>query len=238
MKVVICDPDNIFCDQIMCWLLTALFETDMEVKVINSFKALEQSLQNPPHLLITELNLPDGFPLESIAKQRASCPQMEIIYMTADAQGVDIAPLINTKPFGFLDKGKPADLVQSAFFEILERYMQQCQYNKFISYRAGGCVICLFHQDIIYFEKNERKVTPHTIHGIQPSFYKSMRELEQQLWGSYFLFISQSFAVNPIYVDRFHRDKLFLKNGERLSISRGHQKKVRSWVDRKLLLKT
>lgn len=222
MKILVCDDDQAFRDQMVTWITTYFDNQDVEVVSIGSLQALDACLAHPPHLLFQDIRLPDGNGLEAMATWRKRCPTTDLVYMTNFE--ADVVAVANTRPFAFIDKAKVLEEVRSDLFGILDRWQACYQAEKAFVYQTSGTMVSLLHRDIISFEKKKRKVIPHTVYGEKPAFYASMNEIVDQLKDPDFILVNQSFIVNCNYVERFRRDRVFLRNGIDLSISQSYRK--------------
>ena len=115
---------------------------------------------------------------------------------------------------------------EKRFETVWERAVKECQKSR--AKRAAGKEvlfiktksrnITLGQENIVYIENRGKKVEIHTIKEII-AVYASMRELEEQLNGSFFR-CHRGYLVNMAHIAEYESDSICLRNGETIFMAK------------------
>lgn len=171
------------------------------------------------YILDIEMDQMDGL---DIAKRiRKTDMKALIVFLTSFSSYV--YNVFEVVTFDFIQK----PITFSKLYDVLnkaENYLQLTRKNFIFNYkRRQRCINC---EDIIYFEKSKRQAIIHT-ESVDYMCNMKVAEIWQQLDSSVFVHIHNSYIVNLEYIQEIERDKLYLKNGSALYISRNYKQLVR-----------
>ena len=90
-------------------------------------------------------------------------------------------------------------------------------------------VILLSISDIIYIEREGRK-TNIIMCDEEQAVYQKIDDIMKQLPEDLFIRIHHSFIINFDYIRSFSRDKIIMKNGKELPVSRSYEKTAKEKI--------
>lgn len=90
-------------------------------------------------------------------------------------------------------------------------------------------VILLSIPDIIYIEREGRK-TNIIMCDEEQTVYQKIDDIMNQLPEDLFIRIHHSFIINFDYIRSFSRDKIIMKNGKELPVSRSYKKTAKEKI--------
>lgn len=229
LRIGICDDERQEVEQ-QAWLLEqCLMRLGHVAHIIKCISGEELLMAMEEHgnfdfvLLDIEMGGMDGI----AAAERIRSVDYQAVLIFISAHDSYCKRAIGVQPFAFLDK----PLTEEALYETLRKAFGMyhfCQESYCFSWNRVGYRVPF--GEILYFFSEGRVVHLVTVTG-KHRFYGKLDEVErsvQKKWDA-FLRIHKSYLVNRWSVAEFHYEKLVLKNGEELPISRGRRDAVREW---------
>ncbi len=233
MKILICDDDALFVEQIEKNLVKYEIEhkENFEIDRVNcGTKALEMIATKNYELLFLDIEMPElnGVEVGERIRTVVQNYQLQIVYVSTQV-GYALE-LFQNNPFDFL--------IKPVSYEKIEKMMDKLfavmgRKNDLFTYQKKGQVCRVKVGDILYFESNLKKSIVVTEEK-SDEFYSSLKDIYEILKDKKFFYCHKSILVNYDHVSEFYFDKIVLDNGEELEISQAKRKEVRNiakdWV--------
>ena len=124
--------------------------------------------------------------------------------------------------FRYILKSQPRPLYLKQIKDTIDEYSRKLRY---ILVEIEGKLQRIMINDIYYIEVYLREIVIHLFDKTYKTTGK-LKDYENDLIGMYFVKPDKSHLVNAANIDFVEKDKLLLKNGEHLYISRKHYKDV------------
>jgi tetratricopeptide (TPR) repeat protein len=96
---------------------------------------------------------------------------------------------------------------------------------KYIDVVENHNPVRLLLKDIVYAEVQKKLCLIHTAYGVIKT-YLSIGELEKKIASTFFIRCHRSYIINMHHIKEMNKDVIFLKNGERVYVSRRLKKDV------------
>lgn len=214
MNVFICDDQPAFTEEFSRQLEGYFKKQELSLRLL-SFLNGESLLdcETKPDIIFLDIKLNGMSGLETARQLRKSGCQAKIIFLTAYKQYVFQA--FDVDASHYLIKPVKEDKLESVLNHVIGHLSQK---EQFLSLQSGSSVVRLPHEDILYLEVRDRKVSVHTRTN-SVDFYGKLEALERQLPDRFFR-CHRSFIVNMEYVMSFNRTDLFLNNGQSIPVSK------------------
>lgn len=230
-QIAICNDEQLFCEYIKEQILACTGKMQAECKIwvyhtgTELRKALEQ--RNRVDLLFVDIGLADdnGIELGKFIREELQDFQMQLVYLSHE-QGYAMQ-LFQTEPMDFLIKPIKKEQLEG----VLQRFFrQQAGMRKIFMYRRGHGVGQIPYHSILYFQSMNHKVVIHTAEGPK-EFYGKLKEVEDAA-PDYFVRIHKSYLVNEHFISQFQYEKIILRNGQTLTISKSYRSIIQGRVYR------
>ena len=231
-KIAICD-DEVGLGTELEELLLGLFQRsnkNCEIDVYLTGEEICEGIRVGLHydLIFLDINFAESdFSGINVGKFiRLSCHnnRTSIVYMSWDeSYAMD---LFKIRPMDFLIKplneGKIEETVRT--FLLLSK-----DWSKDFIYKKDHFTLRVQVKDIVYFERQKKKIVIHLVSGEKEEFYDSLKKIyKEQLEGLGFLSVSSSLIVNCDYIASIDYKEIFLKdNPSPISIGQMRRSKVR-----------
>lgn len=225
-RIAICDDDNIICSYIEKIILDYQ-EKSLEMIYVEVFLSGEELCNHMKEgefydliFLDIELKLMNGIDVGRVIREDMKNEIIQIVYISGKENYY--LQLFDVRPMHFLLK--PID--KKKLIKDIEKSMELT--NKlahFFTYKQGHNSCKREVKDILYFEANKRKVKMVCI-DVEIVFYKSLKEIYEELRKYHFILIHQSYLVNSAYITEFGSKELRISNKDILPISRQRRKEV------------
>lgn len=232
-QVAICNDEHLFCEYIKGQILafSKRIQAECNIRVYNTGAALLESLEqrNRVDLLFLDIGLADGNGIElgKFIREELQDFQMQLVYLSHE-QGYAMQ-LFQTEPMDFLIKPIRKEQLDG----VLRRFFrQQTGMRKSFMYKRGHGVGQVPFDSILYFQSMNHKVVIHTTEG-QREFYGQLGEVEDAV-PDYFIRIHKSYLVNEHFISRFQYEKIVLRNGQILTISKSYRGTVQGRVSQNI----
>lgn len=229
MKILICDDNPIFCDELERGLVQYEINhgnTFIIQKVFSGKEALEKLKQESWDVLFIDIEMPEinGVEVGVRVRNQIQNYSLKLIYVSSESSYA--MDLFKVDTFDFLIK--PVDYVDLE--EVMDKLQNSLNRNAemFVYSKKGQTVRCKV-EDILYFESNLKKTVIVTRQKMD-EFYSPLKDVFEKLKDKHFFYCHKSILVNYDRVTEFYYDKLILENGEEVEISQAKRKEVRKMI--------
>lgn len=226
-NIAICDDDKSICSQLenIILLYANTFGSNIDIQVYYSGEDLlsdyKQNIEIDLLFLDIELFSLSGIDIGNKIRKEYNNHSMQIIYISGNEKYA--MNLFEIHPLNFLIKPFKKEDVFNCIdlgIHLLNKI------NGYFSYKSGFDSKKIPIKNIIYFESSNRKITMHTIHGID-CFYGKLDEIYEKVKEHQFLYIHKSYLVNYFSIAQFNYNTVTLENGVTLPISQARRKEIR-----------
>lgn len=226
MKILLCDDDSVFCDDLEAYLEKYEINHKEEFvirKVYSGRDVLDKLKKEKWDVLFMDIEMPqiDGVEVGIRVREQLNNYSLKIIYVSSKCgYAMD---LFKVDTFDFL--------IKPVNYQDLEVVMNKLgnSMNKggemFVYHKKGQTVRCKL-EDILYFESCLKKTVIVTKNKTD-EFYAPLKEVYEGLKDKRFFYCHKSILVNYNRVSEFYYDRLVLDNNEELEISQAKRKDVR-----------
>lgn len=231
MQIVICDDEPVLRGHIRRLLTQDSFEQeyDLTVSEYDSGEALLSAIQQglTVDVLFLDIMMAGMDGMETARRLRQMGSGCLIVFLTSISaymqEGYEV------KAFRYLMK----DQMDTHLKRVMEACRQELSAPAWFTFTCEHENRSLPLSDILYLESDKRLIYLHTLSDTY-RFYEKLEHLEAQLAGKGFLRCHRSFLVREACVAGWKGQKLWLKNGTELPVSRTYEKEV----NRRLMLRT
>lgn len=229
LKLAICDDDSNFIASLKpFWKRNRTRFPLLEIATFTSSRLLLDEIQDGQYfdIFLLDIEMPNMTGLELAKEVRKSFPRAPIIFLTSHLQysreGYHVSALRYVSKLQ-IEKELPEAL--SAAVSLVSSGDM-----KYVSLSYYSSVTRVPYNEIIYVHRVNRALEIVTAkHGILRSG-DGIKDFLLQLDDPRFVLIERSFFVNLDFVTQISDSELYLKNGERLPISRRHLRPVRETI--------
>lgn len=228
-QIAIIDDDPLFCERFKECLETVVKRLNIECSIFVWYKGsdFEEWLADKKRVdllfLDVELGESYGVDIGKFIREELVNYQIQLVYISHE-QG-HAMELFDTEPMDFLVK----PISKETLDNVMQRFMKkQICMGKVFNFKEEYGDARISYDAIMYFQSMDHKVIIHTAEG-QKEFYGKLTEVESKV-PDYFWRIHKSFLVNEHYVGRFYYDKVVLRNGQKLTISKPYRNVIRDRV--------
>ena len=229
MKILLCDDNRIFCDELEKGLeqyeITHREEFVIQ-KIFSGEAVLERLKQESWDVLFMDIEMPivNGVEVGVRVREQLKNYRLKIIYVSSKrGYAMD---LFKVDTFDFLIK--PVDYTELE--EVMDKLLNSLKRNgeMFVYKKKGQTVRCKL-EDILYFESSLKKTVIVTRQKTD-EFYSPLKDVFEELKDKRFFYCHKSILVNYDRVAEFYYDKLVLDNNVELEISQAKRKEVRQMI--------
>lgn len=151
----------------------------------------------------------------------------QIVYISSKQEYA--MELFEVRPMHFLVK--PLD--ENQMEKVLDVYIKiNGGKNDRFLYKKNFALHKIEIYKIMYFVRENRKVTMTTNGGEEDIFYESLEKIYERVKKYGFLFIHKSYIINYRYVKKISYDHVVMTNDAEFSISRSRRKEIRNMCNR------
>lgn len=226
MRILICDDDPVFCDELERDLeqYEIIHRLEFEIlKVFSGEQALDALAQGDWDVLFMDIEMPtiNGVEAGKRVREQLQNYSLKIIYVSSRQEYA--MDLFKVDTFDFLIKPVAYEELEA----VLDKLQKTLDRNgeMFVYRKKGQAVRCRL-EDILYFESWLKKTIIVTRQK-EDEFYAPLKDIYEELKDKKFFYCHKSILVNYDRVAEFHYDRLVLDNGEELEISQAKRKEVR-----------
>jgi len=222
MRIAICDDLPEFANKTEELLLK--YDKNFLIDVFyEPARLIETSGENHYDLFIFDIEMPQLSGLELAKEIRSYHTHTPIIFLTSYKEYMEDVFSLHT--FDYLLK----PIEEKRLFAVMDRVLEYLNLNDAkLSFTFNRQSYHLLFSDILYFEKNKRKVIIHT----KEQGYEMLMITKEllDLLDHNFIQIHNSFIINMKHLKRLKNDTLIMQNGDELPISRKFSKSVKDTV--------
>lgn len=230
IKVAICDDVPVITKAIEDLMLeydSSLFEIDI---YYNPFRLIESLKENTHDMYILDIEFPNlsGIEIaETIRENNYTCP---IIFITSFKEYMEKAFKVNT--FDYILK----PVTKNKVYPALNRAIKYLDLNesKFMFTYNKACY-SLSSSEIVYFEKNKRKVLIHTPSDINETILAT-RDLLSKV-NDNFIQVHTSYIVNVRYVKQIRNNTIIVNLNEKQTVDIPISRKFKDNARKQILMK-
>ena len=226
MRILICDDDPVFCDELERDLeqYEIIHRLEFEIlKVFSGEQALDALAQGDWDVLFMDIEMPtiNGVEAGKRVREQLQNYSLKIIYVSSRQEYA--MDLFKVDTFDFLIKPVAYEELEA----VLDKLQKTLDRNgeMFVYRKKGQAVRCRL-EDILYFESWLKKTIIVTRQK-EDDFYAPLKDIYEELKDKKFFYCHKSILVNYDRVAEFHYDRLVLDNGKELEISQSKRKEVR-----------
>lgn len=228
-QVAICNDEQLFCEYIKGQILafSERIQAKCNIRVFHTGIELMEALgqRDRVDLLFLDIGLADGNGIEvgKFIREELQDFRMQLVYLSHEQSYA--MQLFQTEPMDFLIKPIRKEKLEG----VLQRFFrQQAGMRNIFMYKSGHGVSQIPYDSILYFQSMNHKVVIHTTEG-QREFYGKLKEVEDAA-PDYFVRIHKSYLVNNHFISRFQYEKIILRNGQTLTISKSYRSIIQGHV--------
>lgn len=227
LRIAICDDNTAVCSEVEKMVLeyTEKNAIQIEVEVFYTGEALIHHIETKGQFdlifLDIELGTTTGIEIGKVIRNAFNDYISKIVFISATT-GYE-RQLFDVQPLNFLDK--PVDPMKLAHCLELVIKMLRGE-NNFFEYKVGHGIIKCNIKEILYFEKEAKKIKIVTFDS-EDYFYDTMVNLKTKL-PDMFVETHSSFLVNFHHIKKLTKDYVVMVNRKEIPISQRNLKNVRN----------
>ena len=229
MKLLICDDDPAFLEQIHVFLRRNLpdsFQLELTGGREELFGRLEADAAYD--LLLMDIRLEErqednGNGIETARQVLEQYPQLPVIFITGYPDLYYERVFLSLRPWGFVKKPVNWELLLA----VVQKCLREQEENKrqCLPVRTKKGVTQLPVREIRYVESQGHVLTVY-MKGESHEAYGRIAEL-QKLLPAYFIHCHKSFLVNPVYIKSYENKVFVMEDGAKIPISQARRKEAR-----------
>ena len=230
IRCAVCDDESVIVKQITGILEDLLKEKGLvaEVREYTNSRELYYDVYDDVYfdIVFLDIEMPDlnGFDIAKLLKEKQ--PECLVIFLTAFRQyAIDAFEL---EIFRYI----PKDEVDMRFRKYLTEAVELiCELDeKSYIIELKGRLEKIPYKNIRYLKKSGKYTSIHCTDNVEIKVRKPINIVVEELDSPEFVIIDRGCAVNICYISKLSNKDVFLKNGERLPISRSNIKNIHSLV--------
>ncbi|MFI3115518.1 MAG: LytTR family DNA-binding domain-containing protein [Clostridia bacterium] len=229
LKIAICD-DNVSISTEVEQIISEYAkekELKFDISVFNKGENMIKFIKREHNFdlifLDIELGTTTGVEIGTIIRQEL-CDHISKIVFISGADGYEME-LFNLQPLNFLRKPIGKEKVHKCIDLTLKLLDNQ---NFTFTYKKGSDILNIPIQDILYFEKQGRKIGISTL-NFEDTFNSSISKIKNKL-PEKFICPHESFIVNFSMIKSLSKDFLVLVNNKEIPISRRNLSSIRKML--------
>ncbi len=229
IKIAICDDDKYICSIIEDIILEYKKNTNtsLEVEVFFSGKEFLKYIKERERfdLIFLDIELCDTTGIEIANEIRKNMEDYisKIVFITSKS-GYE-KQLFDTQPLNFIEKPILKDKILHSV-KLTEK-LNNIE-NNYFEFKTGVSIYKVKYSDILYFERNKRKIDLITINN-RYSFYKTLNELNSIL-PKIFISPNNSQIINFNNTQIISKEKITMINKDEIYISQRSKSAVRKFI--------
>ncbi len=226
VNIAICDDDEYFCSVLERYILEYRdkYLLNADVKIFYNGDELLKYTENEHKFdlifLDIELDTKTGIEIGNTIRKDMDDHISKIVFVTSK-DGYE-PQLFGIQPLEFIKKPVNKDKL----FEVIDLVLKLLHIEKAnFTYKKAHYFINVRIDEIIYFEKEGRKIKIVTTTGVD--YFNGTLEQIRLENPKIFAVPHNSFVVNWEKVDRYIKDQLIMKNGDKVPVSQRNAKEMR-----------
>ncbi len=221
IKVAILDDEKIHIE--MMRKIVENYKTMAKIKVdeyLNSYDMLESKIEYDILLVDMELESVDEG-LKTVIEYRKQGRKGLLIFVTSHEELV--LEGFRVSAFRFVYKAKLDNDLRKAIKEAINWIMDNCSINVTIINKGKIDVLL---KNILYFETEKRNLNMHLLNK-ELLISITLREVDERLRNKGFVKVHESYIVNLKHVANVDNNKVIMKNGESIRVTRTYIEDVK-----------
>ena len=220
LKIAICE-DEVRALNIIGEAINSTFkyyQINTEISKFSTFASFYNNhLRKHFNLLFLDIDLGNEDGIEEALKLRKEDKEIDIIYVSNNNSKVFDS--LATMPFEFVRKSNILDDLNTSI-ELYVKNKLTKEKEDALTITDSSEISCIKLADIIYISSDGKEQIIHLLNGHTQSIKKKMDDFEKELINKNFVRIHKSTIINVKYVKSIGLDRVELKNGDVLTISR------------------
>ena len=224
INIAVIDDDEIYRNEIEKQVDKILQDKKMIGKIISLSSCKDLAIENIDIVLL-DICFPDGDGIKFAQHIQRTNPNICIIFISAYLEKA--TEVYEVSHIYFVYKEQMSFYLPKAISKAIENHMEN--EKSVLKVHWKNTHIQVRQSDILYIEKNGRRVDVITNDGKKYSTYQKFDELLIQCEKN-ILRVHMSYAVNLDYVKEFHREYIILNNGSYIAVSRKYWKMLQNKI--------
>jgi len=226
LRVALCDDEAASRDEISALVKTFFLEREIELN-LDSFVCAEDLLASPQEydIVLMDIYLTGMSGMEAVERLTHS-ERCQVVFITTSLDHAVDAFRLNAAHY--IVKPLTAPMVEDAITRCLTRLGQAISQELIVKTDQGAVAVPI--KKITYIEVKDKFCTVHTAENAFQT-YTSLDALFEQLDSS-FLRAQRSYAVNMNFIKSFHFDRVVLRNGMEIMLSRNNRAELKKQYQR------
>ena len=216
MKIALCDENQKHLTDLKKIIYEYSEERGFDIVVECFSDVLRLSSSNEKYnIVFLCFDFLNGEKLEIFKRLKEQNPFCDMIFISDNTKS--LFEVLKIEPYRFL----LSSTKKREFFEFLDEYFSErgCDYPFWI--KSGSDTLCFNTKEIIYLEANNKNCYLH-LKGGRLKSNCTMARVFDVLPKSHFIKINRAYIVNSLYINKYNKDTIFLKNGDKLRLSRNY----------------
>ena len=226
MQIAVCDDNELFLQEIKGQLTSYPI-----VENVFTFSDLEEFLLSVKGGRVYDAVLMDidfeqdkTTGMDAAAELLKLCPKTKIIYATGNVEYSQQIFLHRANLSGFLTKPINPGLLQANLQKVIDA--AQLDEGPSLMLKQGGTVIHIPQREICFIESKGHTIEVNVVTGEVLASYQRIKNIISSLSAGFFQ-CHKSYIVNMRQIRRFESDKIVLKSGSIIPVSRSKYNETR-----------
>lgn len=228
-NIAILDDEHDCLDMLSEEINLILFSRKIDYKIKTFSKSddfLDYTKSNSINLLFLDIDMPGCNGIIFSKNIYKIMPNCDIIFMTSHSEYMKDA--FNLNVFAFIDKSEIKERLSNTLYSFIDEYID---ISNFVLPTPEGDIF-LAENEIVFFEKVNRKIYLQTRNRYIQIYYKNLKDVYALVKNSYFVYSSQSCIVNLSWIDKLKNNEIFFKG---LDVTQFISRKMKKHFDLTLL---
>lgn len=223
-NIAICDDNKCFLDKIKEYVIHSMEEFNLKYTIkefYNGVELVKYCKKNSINIIIADIEMPVMNGFKAVELLQKSIPDLIVIFVTSHDELAYQA--YDYQPFWFIRKNevKKLDDVLQRCIRILNHKLKN---NDICHINIAGSVIEIDCSDIMYIENEGNYVKAYAESGKNIRFRSSLELISQQLKEYGFIRVQRSYIVNAVYISRITSQHVLLKNNLKITLTRNKER--------------
>ncbi len=233
LKIILCDDNGQDMAELYQLLRYQLFDKeDFEVRCFSDgsdlIRAVEQEPEFYADLIFLDIRMPQVSGLQAAQWLRDRRVESDIIFVTNHSEYVYQGYEVHA--YDYILKPMTPQKLEKVMARYLKERHQESGERLLVSKNAGIDRVSLKH--VCYFVSDKRKVRAVMEPPYESvEFYRKLSELEEELRGTHFIRVHQSFLINTQKIQSRDKSGIWMTNQERIPVSRRYRDQVGEYMD-------
>lgn len=208
-NIAILDDEHDCLDMLSKEINVILFSRKIEYKIKTFFKSddfLDYAKLNSINLLFLDIDMPGCNGITFSKNIYKTMPNYSIIFMTSHSEYMKEA--FNLNVFAFIDKSEIKERLSNTLYSFIDEYID---ISHLVLPTPEGDIF-LAENEIVFFEKVNRKIYLQTKNKYIQIYYKNLKDIYALIKSPYIIYSNQSCIVNLFWIEKIKNNEIFFKN--------------------------